>query len=126
MLRICYVDGDSPVLIFEGDVQADQVEHAFDAVVSGPTFDRSRGLVVDTTALTREYSHDEIRNLAEHLARRRDELGHRLALIVSPESKLQYGLARMFSVYASMHDLTVAIFVEESDAVRFLVASAEA
>jgi hypothetical protein len=71
-------------------------------------------------------SQDEVRTVANHVARHRAELGHRLALVVSPESKLQYGLARMFSVYASMHDLTVAIFFDQADATRYIVASAEA
>ena len=126
MLRISYVGGDSPELIFEGDVLASQVKHAFDAVVSGPEFARGHGLVLDATGLSREFSHDEIRAMAAHMAEHRDELGHRLAVVVSPESKLQYGLARMFSVYASMHDLTVAIFLDQADATRFIVASAEA
>jgi hypothetical protein len=126
MLKICYVGGDSPELIFEGDVQAVQVKHAFDAVVSGPTFTPCQGLILDATGLRHEFSHEEIRTMAEHMAERRDELGHRLAVVVSAENKLQFGLARMFSVYAGMHDLTVAIFTRESDAVRFIVASAEA
>lgn len=125
MLKISYIAGcGTPQLVFEGNVSAAQVGHAFDAVVTEPEFARGLGLVVDATGLRHEYSHDEIRLLAEHVAAKREELGHRLAVVISHDRDLQYGLARMFASYAACHDLTVSIFHAPDEALNWLLAAA--
>ena len=120
MLQISYVSDGSPKLVFEGDVKASQIKHAFDAVVSGPEFARGAGLVVDATGLHHEYSEEEIRTLAMHMAAQRDSLGRHLAVVVSPDSKLQFGLARMFATYADIHELKVSVFTSLDEALRWL------
>ena len=46
-------------------------------------------------------------------------------MVVSPDSDLQFGLARMFASYASIHDLTVAVFTDLEVAVLWIRSSDE-
>lgn len=124
MLRISYVDdGGTPQLLFEGDVSAAQSLHAFDAVISEPEFTQGVGLVIDATGHHHSFSRDEVQLLARHMAEKRESLGNRLAVVVSPDSEFHYGLARMFSIYAELGGLAVGVFTATEEALRWLLTS---
>ena len=48
-----------------------------------------------------------------------------MAVVVSSDHDLQYGLARMFSAYADLHDLTVGVFTTTEEALRWIGAVSE-
>jgi hypothetical protein len=122
-LKISCVSGTGPPqLIFEGTFSAAQLEHAFDSAISGPGFVEGMGvgLVIDTTHSESDFSHDEIKELAYHIAKKQESFGCRLALVVSPAKLHHYGLARMFSTYAELRDLIVGVFTSSDEALRWL------
>lgn len=121
MMKISYVSGDEPPqLIFEGVFSAVQLEHAFDFTISEPGFEKGLGLVIDTVLSETSLSHDEIKELAHHIAEKRESFGCRLAMVVSSAKLHHYGLARMFSIYAEFRDLIVGVFTSSEEALRWL------
>jgi len=121
MLKICFVksNGD-PELVFQGEVSLAQMEHAFDAVATGPDFPTGRGMLVDVTGIEDARSADEIRELATFLGGKTDSLGDHIGLVVSSSNPAQYGTARMLSAYAESEGMTVGVFTSLKKASEWL------
>lgn len=121
MLRISYTrDEGSPELAFAGEYSLEQVERAFAAVLGGSDEECGKGLIVDTTESETEFTHEELRSLANFLARRRERLGHRMALLVSSDSALHYATARVLSSYAEPEGLVMGVFTSMDEATRWI------
>jgi hypothetical protein len=121
MLRVCYLKSDGlPSLVFEGEISIEQLEYAVQVVISGPEFPAGAGMVADVTRIEGEPTADQIRELASFFGSRKEELGHRIALVVSSKKPVQYGLARMLSAYADNRGLTVGVFTDFEEACGWL------
>jgi hypothetical protein len=124
MLRICYVkDEGSTELTFAGTYSLEQVERAFAAVLDGTEDDCGKGLIVDATDSETEFTEQELRTLADFLARRRERLGHRMAVVVAVENKVHYATSRMLAAYAEPMDLVVGVFTDMDEAARWIAPS---
>jgi hypothetical protein len=87
-------------------------------VVDDPAAPDVVALLVDLSRSDSRRSPDELRDLAELLARHRDKIGGRAAFVAS--KPLQYGLARMLEVFSDSRQVTVRAFYNDDEAVTWL------
>jgi len=121
VLKICYVKDDGHLeLLFEGEVSLAQMEHAFEAVFTGPEFPAEGGMLVDVTRVEEVHSADEVRELATFLGSKTDHVGQHVGVVVSSSNPAQYGTARMLSAYAESEGLTIGVFTSVEKASEWL------
>lgn len=76
------------------------------------------GLLFDIRSSSENRSADELRGVAEVIARHRDALSGQCAILAA--DPLHYGLARMFGVFAESLGLTAMVFRTEAEALAWL------
>jgi hypothetical protein len=106
---------------FEGTYPPDAIIDAFEQALADPAFpaDSARLLLnVNRSQSLADRSVDDLRRVAEYLARRSDRVGRRCAIVA--ESAVHFGLMRMAVVFAESHGAEARVFKAEDEAVLWL------
>ena len=76
-------------------------------------------VVIDVRESLETRTTDEMRHIAKLFSVSESFRG-RCAMLVSPDSEVRYGLARMLGAFGDLHGLDFRVFVDESEALAWL------
>jgi hypothetical protein len=105
----------------EGIYPSDAIIEAFESALADPAFPPENArLLLDVTRSKSlaDRPVDDLRRVAEYLAKRGDRVGHRCAILA--ESDVHFGLMRMAVVFAELYQAHARVFKTEDEAVIWL------
>jgi hypothetical protein len=111
---------DSVLVVTLVGACGDDATTAISAAMQDGAFKPDTSLLLDLRRCTDRPSGEELRGRAQSLAARRVKgLSSRCAFVVGP-SAFEFGLARMATAYVGLYGMTMDIFTDPDEAIRWL------
>ncbi len=104
-----------------GNYAFEETYNNYKAALNDPKSADGINALVDVRESRETRTSEEMRAIADLFALSSHFKG-RCAMLVSPDSAVRYGLARMLSAFADMRNLTFSVFHEEKAALNWLEA----